>query len=140
MKKILLVAVAFLVIGVACKDKKKSEEKEPAKQEVEQPVPAEPDTIAQQIEEPEPEPEPVEPDKYFLIAGSFSKQTNAETFKNKLGQEGFQAEVITRSWGPNSEFYKVAYMGFRDKNEAISKMKQERNQSGKEDVWVLVKK
>jgi len=45
-----------------------------------------------------------------------------------------------RSWGENSDFYKVSYMGFSDKKEAISKMQQERSQPGKEKVWVLVKR
>lgn len=137
MKKILLLATAFLVIGVACKDKK--EPPQPVQHEIEEPVQPEPDTISQQIEEPEPI-EPAEPDKYFLIAASFQKQSNAESFKNQLNDKGFQAEVITREWGPNSEFYKVSYMGFSDRKEAIERMQQERNQPDKEDVWVLVKK
>ncbi len=139
MKKILLVVTVFLVIGVACKDKKKTDQAQTVKQEVERPIPPPPDTLATPDPAPAPEPTP-EPDKYYLIAASFSSQSNAEKYKNQLNQQGFQSQVITRNWGPNSEFYKVSYMGFSDKQQAISKMKQERNQTGKEDVWVLVKK
>ena len=134
MKKILLLATAFLVIGVACKDK--PEPPEPVQQEIEQP---EPEPVVEEIEEPEPV-EPAEPDRYFLIAASFQKQSNAETFKNQLSDKGIQAQVITRPYGPNSEFYKVSYMGFSERKEAIEKMRQERNQPDKGDVWVLVKK
>ena len=139
MKKIFLVAVALAFVSVACKDKKEKKEPEPVKKEVT--TPAEPDTLAQAFVQPEPEPEPEpEPDKYFLIAGSFANPSNAESFQKQLSEKGFNAQVITRDWGINSEFYKVSYMGFKDKREAISKMKEERQQPGKEDVWVLVKK
>ncbi len=137
MKKIFLLATALLVITAACKDKKEPPEKEPVQKVA---PPPEPDTIAQKAEEPEPEPVPQEPDKYFLIAGSFSSQDNAESFKKELSDKGFNSQVIMRNWGENSDFYKVSYMGFSDKKEAINIMEQERTQPGKEDVWVLVKK
>jgi cell division protein FtsN len=137
MKKIFLLATALLVIGVACKDKKEPPKKEPVKKVAPAPKP---DTIAKKVEEPEPEPVPQEPNKYFLIAGSFSSQGNAESFKKDLTDKGFNSEVIMRNWGKNSDFYKVSYMGFSDKKEAINKMQQERTQPGKEDVWVLVKR
>ncbi|WP_291855869.1 SPOR domain-containing protein [Marinilabilia sp.] len=139
MKKIFLLATALLVIGVACKDKKEPPRKEPVNKVAPAPKP---DTIAQKVEEPKPEPKPVpqEPDKYFLIAGSFSNQNNAESFKKELTGQGFKSEVIIRNWGENSDFYKVSYMGFSNRKEAINKMQQERTQPGKEDVWVLVKK
>jgi cell division protein FtsN len=138
MKKILLVVAATLMIGVACKDKKQSVKPEAVKQEVTQTKPVEPDTIAKQVEVPEPE--PPKPNKYFLIAGSFFNQANAESFKKELMNQGLDSEVITRNWGVNSEFFKVSYMGFSERQEAISRMQQERNQPGKEDVWVLVKR
>jgi cell division protein FtsN len=137
MKKIFLLATALLVIGVACKDKKEPPKKEPVKKVAPAPKP---DTIAKKVEEPEPEPVPQEPNKYFLIAGSFSSQGNAESFKKDLTDKGFNSEVIMRNWGKNSDFYKVSYMGFSDKKKAINKMQQERTQPGKEDVWVLVKR
>lgn len=139
MKKIFLLAAALLIIGVACKDKKEPPKKEPVKKVAPAPKP---DTLAQKVEEPKPEPKPVpqKPDKYFLIAGSFSSQDNAESFKKELTDQGFKSEVIIRNWGENSDFYKVSYMGFSNKKEAINKMQQERTQPGKEDVWVLVKR
>jgi cell division protein FtsN len=140
MKKVILVAVTFLIIGASCKDKPKPVKKVPAKEEVK--APERPDTIAEKLEQPEPTPEPVprKPDKYFLIVGSFSNQNNAEALKKELSDQGFESQIITRNWGENSNFYKVSYMGFSDKQEAINKMQEERIQPGKEDVWVLVKK
>ncbi len=137
MKKIFLVASAILLIAVACKDKKQPAEPEPVSQENEISEPAEPDTVAQEDTITEP---PPEPDKYFLIAGSFERLNNAETFQKEMAGKGFKSEVITRNWGPNREYYKVSYMGFKDKQEAISHMKEERNKEGRDSVWVLVKK
>lgn len=139
MKKIFLLATALLILGVACKDKKEPPQKAPVKKEAPAPKP---DTLAKKVEESKPEPKPVpkEPNKYFLIAGSFSNQNNAASFKKELTDQGYQSEIILRNWGENSDFYKVSYMGFSDKKEAISKMKQERSQPGKEKVWVLVKR
>ncbi len=139
MKKIFLVAITLAFVCVACKDKKEKKEPEPVKKEVTTSAGA--DTLLQPVQQPKPEPEPEpEPDKYFLIVGSFVNPSNAESFQKQLSEKGFNAQVITRNWGVNSEFYKVSYMGFQDKGEAISKMKEERQQPGKEDVWVLVKK
>jgi cell division protein FtsN len=139
MKKIFWVAIVLAFVSVACKNKKEKQDTEAVNKEVT--TPAMPDTLAQAVAQPEPEPEPKpEPDKYFLIAGSFVNPSNAEAFQKQLSEKGFNAQVITRDWGINSEFYKVSYMGFKDKHEAISKMKEERQQPGKEDVWVLVKK
>ncbi|MFO8001856.1 MAG: SPOR domain-containing protein [Marinilabilia sp.] len=142
MKKTLLVAAAFLIIGAACKDEEKPTQTTQTSENLEQSAPSEPDTTTEKVEEETPEPpaEPEEPNKYFLIAGSFEKSENAESFQKQLNEQGFQSEVITRDWGKNNEFYKVSYMGFQDKNEAIERMKQERNKDGKEDVWVLVKR
>lgn len=140
MKKIIFVSVTLLLFVAACKNNPKKAEVEPVKQET--PAPAIADTIVQnntetEISKPEPTPEP---DKYFLIAGSFANLSNAEALQKKLTEQGFNSQVIVRNTGINSEFYKVSYMGFRSKKEAIAKMKEERLVPGKEDVWVLVKK
>ncbi|SFE72494.1 SPOR domain-containing protein [Thermophagus xiamenensis] len=140
MKKIIFVSVTLLLFVAACKNNPKKAKVEPVKQET--PAPAIADTTVQnntetEISEPEPAPEP---DKYFLIAGSFANLSNAEALQKKLTDQGFNSQVIVRNTGINSEFYKVSYMGFRNKKEAIAKMKEERLVPGKEDVWVLVKK
>jgi cell division protein FtsN len=136
MKKVVLVAVTFLFIGASCKDKPKPVKKMPVKKEVK--ALTKPDTIAEKLEKPEPAPR--KPDKYFLIAGSFFNQNNAEVLKKELSEQGFESQIIIRNWGKNSDFYKVSYMGFSNKQEAINKMQEERIQPGKEDVWVLVKR
>ena len=143
MKKSILVATMILMLGVACKDKEKAAPPVVDKQETEQPKPSVPDTTKneeEKVSEPEPKPEPQKPNKYFLIAGSFAKPDNAESFKEELKEQGFESEVITRNWGKNSEFYKVSYMGFRDRAKAISTMKQERQKQNRDSVWVLVKR
>ncbi len=143
MKKTLMMAMLFLMLGVACKDKKESAPAKAEQQDIEKQTPAVPDTTKKAEKGPElkPEPEPApEPDKYFLIAGSFSSPDNARSFQKELAEQGFESEVITRNWGKNSEFYKVSYMGFKDKQEAISTMKRERQKEKRDSVWVLVKR
>lgn len=138
MKKSMFPALLIIILlAGACKDKttvtpvKTSEPLVVERAPVPPPVPQEEEVI---------QPEPVEPDRYFLIAGSFIKQDNAEVLKNQWRQKGYDTEIVTRSWGVNSDFYRVAYMGFPKLNQAIDAMKQERTQEGKENVWVLVKK
>ena len=141
MKKIIFVTVTLILVVAACKNKQQKAEPKPEPVKEETTVPAQPDTIAQntvpeEISSPEPAPEP---DKYFLIAGSFTNLSNAEELQKKLTDQGFNSRVIVRNSGINSEFYKVSYMGFKNKKEAINKMRAERLIPGKEDVWVLVK-
>jgi cell division protein FtsN len=93
-----------------------------------------------QKQEPIAPPAVAKPDKYFLVAGSFLKQENAERCKSDWTQKGYQSQVVTRSPGVNSDFFRVSYMSFSDRKEAINAMQQERAMEGKEQVWVLVKK
>ncbi len=143
MRKILTTLVIIaLVFGAGCKKKKSAEQsKKPVKTAVVQ-KPVVKDTIKE--EEPKPvieEVEPPKPDnKYFLIAGSFEKLSNAEQFKAKLVGQGFESEVIERPGGPNGEFYKVSYKGFYDRGEAYAELQTARNAEGRDEVWLLVKK
>ena len=135
--------IAALFIGAGCKDKPAKQPQKPVKTEVVQKKVVK-DTVKQEVEKPEVKevvPEPPKPaDKYFLIAGSFAKEHNANVFKSKLEAEGYQAQVIERPGGPNGEFFKVSYMSFYDKKEALSELKTARNNAGQEDVWLLIKK
>jgi len=77
--------------------------------------------------------------KYFLISASFSDYANAEKHQKKLISQGLSSEILTREDGVNSQFYKVSYMSFNNYNEAEQKLKQEKNTTGKGDIWLLVK-
>ncbi|MCW3784868.1 SPOR domain-containing protein [Plebeiibacterium sediminum] len=134
--------IPFLLISFiffSCGDKKKNEVKQVKREVVKPPVEIK-DTVVPPP--PPPEPEVVTPpeNKFFLIAGSFSSQQNAETFKNELIQQGYDSEVIVRKTGKNQDFYKVSYKGFYDKDEAFNALAMERKQPNNEDVWLLIKK
>ncbi len=138
-----LLAIAALLMAAGCKDKPAKKPQKPVKTAVVQKT-VEKDTVKQEVKTPEVkevQPEPPKPaDKYFLIAGSFESQQNAEIFKAKLVADGFDAKVIERPGGPNGEFYKVAYKSFYDRNEAYAELRTARNNEGRDDVWLLVKK
>ena len=136
-KLIPLLLISFILFS--CGDKKKNEVKQ-VKREVVKPPVEKKDTVVPPP--PPPEPEVVAPpeNKFFLIAGSFSSQKNAETFKNELLQQGYDSEVILRKTGKNQDFYKVSYKGFYDKDEAFNALAMERKQPNNEDVWLLIKK
>ena len=137
MRHILLFAGFILLLAPACKDKKKAPSLKETTPKETVSVPVAPPV---QKEAPVPRPEAVKPDKYFLVSGSFLKQENAEKYKADLVKEGYKATIVTRTWGVNSDFFRVSYMGFSDRQKAINAMTQERDLPGKEHVWVLVKK
>jgi cell division protein FtsN len=135
MKRILLLAGLVFLISPACKDKKSA----PLKEGTPEVVVNTPKEVPVQEQEPIAPPVVARPDKYFLVAGSFLKQENAERCKSDWTQKGYQSQVVTRSPGVNSDFFRVSYMSFPDRKEAINAMEQERAMEGKEQVWVLVK-
>ncbi len=138
-KKLLLFFFVILLGVVGCNKKKKEEPKTQVKREVVKPPVVKKDTIIPT--KPIPEPIIEKPDnKYFLIAGSFSSENNANNFKNELIEQGFDSEVIIRNTGKNQEFYKVSYKGFSDKEIALKELAFEKKQPNNEDVWLLVKK
>lgn len=77
--------------------------------------------------------------KYFLISASFSDYANAEKHQKALAVQGFSSEIITKKDGANGQFYKVSYMSFNNYNEAVQKLKLEKETAGKEDIWLLAK-
>ncbi len=78
-------------------------------------------------------------DKYFLISGSFHSMANAEKFQQELQAQGYNSEVIIRKTGPNTDFYKVSYRSFYDRDEAYNALRQEKKIPNNEMVWLLVK-
>jgi len=132
MKKLAYSAAIALLFFASCKDK-------PQKLPVEQVSPkieeTEKDTIQTQLPATQPIEKPV--DKYFLIAGSFLKEEQAETYKSELEKQGFPAQVVQRSWGANSEYFRVAMYAFHEKTNAYAELSKAQ-QEGKV-VWLLVK-
>ena len=78
--------------------------------------------------------------KYFLIAGSFQSLENAEKFQKELQQKGYDSEIIVRKTGPNSDFYKVSYKGFADRDEAFRELKNANVDFTDEEIWLLIKR
>jgi len=140
MKRIFLMSAVILFLGAACKEKKQAPPPPPPAPKPE--VVAEPqDTVESvPVQEEVVYAEPVEPDKYFLISGSFQEYANAEKYQKELANQGFQSEIIHRQHGPNNEFYRVSYQSYSSWKEALNNLEAERNTPGKEGVWLLVKK
>ena len=149
MKKlyILLIAGSLLLSFNACDSTKKKPNKKPVKKTVVHKPLIDSARLADslaRIEEQkiaEAEPEIIQPDdKYFLISGSFHSMANAEKFQKELQAQGYPSEVIVRKTGPNTDFYKVSYKSFYDRDEAYNALSQEKKIPNNETVWLLVKK
>ena len=145
---ILLIAGSLFLSFNACDffGKKKPEKKPVKKTVVHQPLVDSvklADSLAR-IEEQkiiEAEPEIIQPDdKYFLISGSFHSMGNAERYQKELLAQGYNSEVIIRKTGPNTDFYKVSYKSFYDRNEAFNALRLEKKMPHNETVWLLIKK
>ena len=70
--------------------------------------------------------------KYFIIAGSFGKEENANRLVKQLQSENFDAEII----GTNKNgLFRVAFDGFTTKEEALISLQNLKsdNKSG----WIL---
>lgn len=131
--------ISALILGLfACGNKSKEKPAKPITTVVQKPVKdtVKVDTLQQTVEEVF---VPIE-NKYFLIAGSFQSRENAESFKSKLEQQGYESSIIERRSGPNNEFYKVSYMAFHDRKEAYKELRKARNSTENYDTWLLVKR
>lgn len=124
----LIAIVAILSVGLSsCKSK--------APKKVQKKVAV----IKQDTVVPEPivDVEPVQiskPEKYFLIAGSFSREGNANNFSTKLQGLGYESRIFQSGNG----YYRVSYMGFSDKKEALRILADERGKEGSSDVWLHI--
>jgi len=149
MKKlyILFIAGLLLVSFNACNSGKKKVEKRPLKKTVVHKALIDSARLAdslalieaQKIAEAEAAAVVVPEDKYFLISGSFHSMANAEKFQKELQAQGYSSEIIIRKTGFNTDFYKVSYRSFYDRNEAYNALRQERKMPNNETVWLLVK-
>ncbi len=74
-------------------------------------------------------------DRYFIIAGSFSKETNALSKVNSLKKLGYNALIAdTNKYG----MYRVAFMSFNKRNIAEQQLVAIRNDVN-QSAWLLVK-
>lgn len=78
---------------------------------------------------------PQKPQKYFLIGGVYEYKHRADAFYNKLVEQGYDAKVFVTEDG---FFYRISYMGFSDKKEALKKLAEERAKEETKDVWLYV--
>lgn len=78
--------------------------------------------------------EEIEENHFFVIAGSFKRQSQAEEFLKGIVAKGEkQAFVLT---SPNKR-YRIALDGFSNKVEAVNSMNNYRNKEDFKTVWVL---
>lgn len=88
-------------------------------------------TVTEQTPVTKPE-TPVTNVKYYIIAGSFRSENNANTLKGQLKGEGFNPVIFRADNG----FYRVGLKGFLNIDKAIRQMRNLRKRSGFEQVWV----
>ncbi|MFH1120472.1 MAG: SPOR domain-containing protein [Bacteroidota bacterium] len=68
--------------------------------------------------------EVIKPDVYFIIAGAFSIEENAQRLAEELRKKGFDSFIA----GQNRRgLYRVSVQGFNDKKTALQKMNEYRN-------------
>ena len=72
--------------------------------------------------------------KYFLIAGSFSDEKNANNLMDKLQSENYNSEIIGKS---ENGLTRVSYDSFADKNEALIAL--EKLKLKNKPSWILYK-
>ncbi len=97
-----------------------------------------PETTPTVIEEEIPDTKEVTtPDnKYFLIAGSFKTQAQAQQFIKKLNRKNITtAEILP----VNNGRIRVSMEGFTEKQEALNAMQNYRSKNGFSSVWVYTK-
>ncbi|WP_430814148.1 SPOR domain-containing protein [Carboxylicivirga sp. RSCT41] len=80
---------------------------------------------------------PLVKDSYFLIAGSFKTQNQANRFLNIVHEMGEDQAFVLSS--PNNR-YRVAINGYANKAEAISELNVYRQMEDFKTVWVLTQK
>ncbi len=70
---------------------------------------------------------------YHIIAGSFRDKDNAVKLQQELTMDGYPSLVLERGDG----YYRVSAISFRDKQEALSKLKDFKKMKGMSGAWVM---
>jgi len=73
--------------------------------------------------------------QYYIIAGSFSEESNAKKLIDNLLKKGFSAQIIDTN---KNGMYRVAYFGIENFTEAKQKLYAIRNEDNPE-AWILKK-
>jgi hypothetical protein len=78
----------------------------------------------------------VAPNKYFIIAGSFKHQHQADVFVNRLSNKGMeQCEILHE----NNGRFRVSIAGYNNKKDAALALNDYRKVNGFSTVWLLTK-
>ena len=80
---------------------------------------------------------PVEKNIYFLIAGSFKKQAQAETFLKQMETLGEKEAFVLES---RNHSFRVAINGYSDKTTAIAALNSYRKKPKFDTVWILTQR
>jgi len=70
--------------------------------------------------------------KYYLVAGSFQKKENAVNFREKLMDQGYNAEMV----GKRNGMHAVSYASFQNKSKAQNELRRLREEEGL-TAWLL---
>ncbi len=71
--------------------------------------------------------------KYYIVAGSFKKASNAERYNKKLTADGYSSEIVMRSNGFHIVTYKMVY----NRNDAKEEWKKLREINP--ETWIYIK-
>ncbi|HUX53868.1 MAG TPA: SPOR domain-containing protein [Williamwhitmania sp.] len=70
---------------------------------------------------------------FYIIAGSFTKERNAERLKSSLEKKGFKPEILTVD-GP---VYRVSMFSFTNRNRALEELARLRDENKQMNIWLL---
>lgn len=111
------------------------------KQEKKAPITPKPKSVTAVKKATKPEPKETEPqpqkapNKYFLIGASFQNSKNAQLYRQKLQNKGFESSILEA----NNGFSRVSYKGFSDRKEAFKQLRADRSTTQYKDVWLHIK-
>ena len=112
-----------MISFISCNSKKKESEKIVEKNiEIAE---IEPKVVEEKVEEPKKEM------NYYLVAGCFVIESNAEKYNKQLIKEGYDSCIVP-FYGMNM----VTYDGFATKDEAQRALNMIVQEAGKENTWV----
>ena len=69
---------------------------------------------------------------YYVVGGSFKNESNADSYKKQLIEDGHEAEILVNV---GDGYYMVAYKGFEDEQEADQFLRQIRKDVNV-DAWL----
>ncbi len=71
--------------------------------------------------------------KYYVIVGSFTKETNAKELHSKLKKSGMPSEVLDAE----NNFRRVSKKSFDTRAEALKELKKVQTKDKQIDAWIL---